>query len=207
LVVETQSREAITAWIDTLTDSIFFLHEFQQHFPEEFQSIAEQRANWPGLVSADVSIQRETDAVVKLLRLGAKADLNFKGSGPGRRIDRNKAETNNVRNYYGLLEMFRLRPLGKRNNYASDNGWFDSAKLAKKLQPLTRSNFKSWWAAAQPLFFAQYGKQFEDHPDFKRHWPKAQKRGDKQQRKTRGVVRTSILGRHLQAFKSIAPRS
>jgi hypothetical protein len=79
-----------------------------------------------------------------------------------------------------------------------------SAKLARNLRPLDRTNYKQWYEAAMPEFVNFYGADFEDRKLFAGYWKNA---AYKDKSKARALIRRDIKKKIQQAFRSIAPKS
>jgi hypothetical protein len=72
----------------------------------------------------------------------------------------------------------------------------------RQLEPLSPLNFSAWWKAAEPLFILQWGKEFQDDPDFKKWNTAAYK--DLASHLARGAKRRDIKKAVKQGFMSLA---
>ena len=72
----------------------------------------------------------------------------------------------------------------------------------RQLKPLAPSNFQQWWKATEPLFIWQWGKDFQDHPEF-RNWNDAAYK-DLAPHVARSAKRRDIKRAVEQGFMSLA---
>ena len=199
-----------------------------------FEPIARETTIWPGLLTCDADIKKRNNKLLLRLNLGTASGLNYSGrqwtrDTPETSValklygivkvyreawQRRKEQQKLIREHWktinkrlGRPPSFRPqpKPLIVNDKLAEEfNRRDQSGKLASKLQPLDRTNYKQWFEAALPEFVNFYGTDFENRKLFARYWENAAYRDEP---KARALIRRDIKKNIQQAFRSIAPRS
>ena len=211
-------------------DELCHQSERQKHF----ELIARKTSIWPGLLTCDADIRKRNERLLGSLNLGQQAGLNYAGKQWTRDTpetlvalklwgvlkvyreawqDR-KEQAKRIRGYWekmnkrlGRPTNFRPqpRPLTVNANLAKEFRLRDqSRKLARKLQPLSRTNYKQWFEAAVPEFINSYGEDFENRKPFAGWWKNAAYEGEP---RARALIRRDIKKKIQLGFRSIAPKS
>lgn len=196
-----KNKAACEIFLDEIEAAISSLEIQQIVIPELLTSLAESRCRWPSWIYLEKYLQDNTENMARRLGLGRKYGINF----TGKQASRKNVEVNVAWNCYVVLRQLQGSPRPKKDGVQMSDEWTKAQALAKPLKPLSRTNYRQWWKAAQPLFVAEYGEEFEKHKLFAHFQFAAERRAIKEERKIRSVMRTMIKNRICQAFKSIAP--
>lgn len=194
--------------------------------PEMFEPLASGRGSWPGFISRLADVRKGQETLADRLGLGIAAAVNV----TGKTWTLETPETDTALRLYDLLDNHRkvwqssdrdgelefqfswmstVAYLGLHPQYFPTLAERTKAgKLARTLAPLTRQNYKEWFAAAVPMLAAVYGNDFENRKPFAAYWhPEHPAYKGESDRSRRALIRRDIKAKLKQAFRSIAPRA
>jgi hypothetical protein len=197
-----KNKVACKLFLEEIEAAMASLEIQQIVIPELLTPLAESRCSWPILFNLENCIQESKQEMTRRLGLGKRYGIKF----TGKQASRKNVEVNVAWNCYVILRLLRNSPRPKQHRVQMCDAWAKAQVLVKPLMSLSRTNYRQWWKASQPLFVADYGEEFEKHKDFAHFRFVAEKRASKEKRKVRSVMRTMIKNRISQAFKSIAPQ-
>jgi hypothetical protein len=200
IALEHRNRAAFGLWLNVLDGSLSMLSQLVRIEPclEAAKEIAKTRWDWPGHITLDKDGQIEAENLIKLIRLGQSAPLNFSGK---------QASKANIATLIAWNMYHTLHRIGAcSSSVGMQPSWSAAYPAAKKLLPLTRKNYKAWWTAAKPLFEDEFGVEFENNPIFKQFQQEAWKRSKKQGKSPAVLQRQCIRKSIEQAFRSLAPK-
>jgi hypothetical protein len=209
--IRKKQRAADAAFLLKLADLVVAtLNRVCHDVPQVFQPLASKRLEWPGLIGVHKDIELIMGQLKNAIRLGANSPLNT----VGKTWTSATVETKIAHNLFQRIEGRDGNPTWPplRGNLAWPlwvKGRFDLPEsvvreIQTQLDPLSRKNYQQWWKIAEHFFLHRYGKDFENHKDFKGYWKNVTFKGDT---KARAHIRSSIKKQIKQAFRSIAPKS
>lgn len=83
----------------------------------------------------------------------------------GRSLDEQAIGTRVAKQLYRQMDFYR-RTLRQQLWDSNEKHLEEAIDLIRRLEPLSPSNYSAWWKAAERLFVLQWGKEFQDDPDF-----------------------------------------
>jgi hypothetical protein len=206
--------------------------------PEMFEPLASVRARWPAFIARHADDRKANEALADRLRLGSACGVNVTGKTwtrettetavalelfasldslrkdwPKRkaRMAQYKADVEAMNKRLGRPADYRPPPPSATytpEQEAESANWAKADKLTRTLAPLTRQNYKEWFAAAVPMLAARCGNDFENRKPFAAYWhPEHPAYKGESDRSRRALIRRDIKAKLKQAFRSIAPRA